>query len=263
MTKWMRASVVGLILAFVAECGCVQAQDSFSAWDVQFLYGTSFQEPEISSDIPKALLTFENAAAWNWGSSYFFVDCLRSFSKADSDATEVYAEWYPSFSLRHMTGRGPGTGFIRDVSLTPAVNAGTRSTGPQTLVFLPGVTIDLTVPHFKYLTLQALAYIDRSDFNGEDFGAHATSFQITPSWSLPFRVGKIDFTFDGFGDYIGKHGVASSQILLQPQFKFDLSAAWHRPGKVLVGVEWQVWRNKYGVQDLNESVPQALVFWNL
>lgn len=248
---------------FLLVAGSACAQDSFSAWDVQFLYGTSYREPDVQPHVPKALITFENAAGWNWGSSYFFVDCLRSFKDEDSNATEVYSEWYPSISLRHLAGRAPGSGLIRDISVTPAINAGVRSTGPQTLVLLPGVTIDFTVPHFKYLSLQALAYIDRSNFNGEDFGAHATTFQITPNWSLPFHVGGAQLTFDGFFDYIGKHGVAEHQFLAQPQLKMDLSAFRHHPGKVYAGVEWQVWRNKYGVLDLNESVIQALVLWNL
>ena len=260
--RWRRLVRLGCLLCCLSG-GIVFGQDSFSAWDVQFLYGASYREPDVQPNIHKALITFENAAAWNWGSSYFFTDCLKSYSQADQDATEVYAEWYPSISLRHLAGMKPGSGFLRDISLTPAINAGVRSTGPQAFVLLPGVTIDLAVPHFKYLSLQALAYIDRSNFNGEDYGVHATSFQITPNWSLPFHLGGAQMSFDGFFDYIGKHGVAEHQFLAQPQLKLDLLSFWNRPGKVFVGVEWQVWRNKYGVPDLNESVAQALVFWNL
>lgn len=262
MQRWIRVRFGCLLLAICAG-GSAFAQDSFSAWDVQFLYGATYREPDIRSNIPKALITFENTAGWSWGSNYFFVDCLRSFSEADSNATEVYAEWYPSISLRHLAGRNPGSGLIRDISLTPAINAGVRSTGPQAFVLLPGITIDLTVPHFKYLSIQALAYIDRSNFNGEDFGVHATSFQFTPNWSVPFHIGDAQLSFDGFFDYIGKHGIADHQFLAQPQLKLDLSSFWNRPGKVLAGVEWQVWRNKYGVPGLNENVVQALVLWNL
>ena len=121
------------------------------------------------------------------GSSYAFVECIRSYSAADQNATEVYAEWYPSASLRSLTGRAPGEGFVRDVSVTLAINAGVKSTGPQTLAFLPGLTAEFAIPGFKFFTLGVYAFVDRSTFEGEDFGAHGTSFQITPSWSFPFR----------------------------------------------------------------------------
>jgi hypothetical protein len=28
-----------------------------------------------------------------------------------------------------------------------------------------------------------------------------------------------------------------------------------------VGIEWQYWRSKFGISGLNESFPQALLFW--
>ncbi len=264
MARLMQVSLMlAVLLELLAGNARAQAGEPFSAWDVQLLYGTSYHEPDVAPDISKALVTFENAAGWKWGSSYFFVDLLRSYSAADQSATEVYGEWYPSASLRAMSGRGPGSGFVRDVSLTMAVNAGTRSTGSQTMVLLPGVTAELAVPGFKLLTLGVYAYVDRTKIDGEEFGAHGTGIQITPSWSVPFHIGRASLVLDGFADYIGEHGELSYQVLAQPQLKVDISPLWHREGKVLVGVEWQIWKNKYGIYGLDESVPQALVFWNL
>lgn len=262
----VRAIRVGLGVA-VAFCllaseARAQAGDPFTDWNVQLLYGTMFEEVDVEGDVSKGLVTVENAAGWKWGSSYGFVEFLRSYSAADQNATEVYGEWYPSASLRSLAGRGPGEGFVRDVSLTLAANAGVRSTGPQTLVILPGVTADLAVPGFKFFTLGVFAYIDRSKFEGEEFGARGTSIQITPSWSVPFRVGRASLVFDGFADYIGEHGELEYQFLAQPQLKIDASPLWGREGQLFVGVEWQVWRNKYGVAGLDESVPQALILWN-
>jgi nucleoside-specific outer membrane channel protein Tsx len=127
---------------------------------------------------------------------------------------------------------------------------------------LPGFTAELSIPGFRFFTLGAYAYIDRSKFEGEEFGARGTSFQVTPSWSVPFKLGRASFVFDGFADYIGAHGELEHQFLAQPQLKVDASPLWGREGKLFVGVEWQVWQNKYGVRGLDESVPQALVLWN-
>lgn len=255
-------AVAMLLFGLCGSSAFAQAGEPFSDWDVQLLYGTSFNEPDVDGDISKGLVTFENAAGWKWGSSYAFVDLLRSYSAADQDATEVYGEWYPSASLRALSGRSPGDGFVRDVSVTLALNAGVRSTGPQAFVMLPGFTADLAVPGFKFFTLGVYAYIDRSKFEGEEFGARGTSFQITPSWSVPFHVGRASFVLDGFADYIGSHGELDYQFLAQPQLKIDASPLWGKEGQLFVGVEWQVWQNKYGVSGLDESVPQVLVFWN-
>lgn len=256
---WIGAAVLTVLFAVDSRA---QAGEPFTDWNVQLLYSTAFSEPGIDDEISKGLVTFENAAGWKWGSSYAFVEVLRSYSAADDDATEVYGEWYPSASLRSLSGRGPGDGFVRDVSLTLALNAGTKSTGPQALAMLPGITADLAVPGFKFFTLGVYAYIDRSKFEGEEFGARGTSFQVTPSWSMPFRVGRASFVFDGFADYIGEHGELEYQFLAQPQLKIDASPLWGREGQVYIGVEWQVWQNKYGVRGLDESAPQALVLWN-
>jgi hypothetical protein len=32
---------------------------------------------------------------------------------------------------------------------------------------------------------------------------------------------------------------------------------------VLVGIEYQIWRNKFGIRGVNEGVPQAMVKWIL
>ncbi|MBI2212499.1 MAG: hypothetical protein HYU52_02540 [Acidobacteria bacterium] len=258
--KFLIGAIVSLTLGAVDARA--QAGDPFTDWNVQLLYGTNYSEPDIGREISKGLVTFENAAGWTWGSSYGFVEVLRSYSAADENATEVYGEWYPSASLRALSRHAPGEGFVRDVSLTFAVNAGTKSTGPQALALLPGVTAELSIPGFRLATLGVYAYVDRSKFEGEEFGAHGTSFQITPSWSVPFKLGRAALVFDGFADYIGEHGELEYQVLAQPQLKIDVSPLWGSEGQLLLGVEWQLWRNKYGVRGLDESVPQVLVLWN-
>lgn len=49
----------------------------FSTWDIQTPYGSSFHEPGVSG-VEKGTATLENSSAWSWGSSYFFMDYLKS-----------------------------------------------------------------------------------------------------------------------------------------------------------------------------------------
>jgi nucleoside-specific outer membrane channel protein Tsx len=239
-----------------------QKSQTFSVSDVQLLYGGTFHEPGVTGNVPKNTLTFENTANWGWGSSYLFVDILRSWTDADQNAKEVYGEWYPTFSLRHLAGKAPGTGFVRDVGFTLGLNSGVRSTGPAPFVILPGTTLDLKMPGFKFFTLGVFAYIDLGQFQGQPTGCHATTYQITPAWALPIHAGSAAFSVDGFVDFIGSHADCEAMVLSQPQFKIDLSNFWHHPGRVFAGLEFDYWHNKYGISGLQDTVWNPIVIFN-
>lgn len=140
-------------------------------------------------------------------------------------------------------------------------NAGAKSSGAAPLVILPGLTFDLKLPIFQFFSLGAYAYIDRGRFNGQGNGCNTTTYQITPSWSLPFKIRSASFRFDGFVDYIGSHGECAHQIVSQPTIKLDLGNFNGKPDRFYAGVEWGYWRNKYGISGLNQTAPQGVVMW--
>lgn len=233
---------------------------NFSIWDLQGLYGSKFREPGIPEGVKKGTATLENSAGWSWGSSYFFIDYLRSNS-VDQHATEFYTEWYPSASISKITGYKSCIPILKDLLITMGFNAGTKSTGASPLVFLPGFTLDLDIPEFQFFSLGIYAYIDKGRINGHSNGAHKTAYQITPSWSLPFKFGCFSFRFDGFIDFIGAHGESVRQVVAQPTIKLDVGNFWCQPNRLFVGTEWAYWHNKYGIRRLNQSAPQAVIMW--
>ena len=257
-SEWI--SPIGLVAFFTLTASPAPAQ-GFSSSSVQALYGWNFQEPGVSEDVPKNVVTFENTAAWSWGSSYLFVDVLRSWSEADANAKEVYGEWFPSVSLRSLAGKEPSAGFLRDVSATLGVNTGVRSTGPAPFVVLPGVTFSLNVPGFTFLSVGAFAYVDRGRFQGQPTDCHATTYQVTPAWSLPFALGGARLRFDGFVDVVGKHANCEAMIISQPQLKLDLSGLWDDAGHLYMGIEYDYWHNKYGIAGLEDSVVLPFLLW--
>lgn len=239
------------------------AQDAgFTTSNFQVKYGT-FQEPGIEEDVPKNDFTFENASAGRWWSSYMFVDVFRSWSDADANAKEVYGEWYPSLSLRTIAGRPPSTGVLRDVKITLGLNTGVRSTGPSPFALLPGVTFDLQVPGFAFFSVGTFVYIDRGRFQGQPTDCAATTYQITPSWSLPFKAGAASLRLDGFVDFIGQHANCAAMVLTQPRLALDLSAFWAKPGRMFVGVDYLYWHNKYGIAGLTDKTFLPVIVWVL
>ncbi len=232
----------------------------FSSWDIQALYSSDFHEPGINQDVGKFTSTLENSASWRWGSSYFFTDYLRSNS-IEEHAVEFYGEWYPSASIAKIFDIDREKCFLKDVLITMGVNAGSKSTGATPLVYLPGVTLDFKIPGFQFFSVGTYAYLDHGRINGQGNGCNASSYQITPSWSVPFEIDIMRFRFDGFVDFIGSHGECSSQVVAQPTIKLDLGNFAGKPDRLLAGVEWAYWRNKYGIKDLDQTAPQAVVMW--
>ena len=265
MPRPIERVIVATILAAcspqVAATGLAQTRDGFSSSNLQAKYGWTYRQPGIAADVPKSTFRFENAAAGRWWSSYLFVDVIRSWSDADLNAKEVYGEWYPSLSLRRISGKGYSSGVVRDVSVTLGLNTGVRSTGISPFAILPGMTVALNVPSFAFFSVGAFVYIDNGRFEGQPSDCQAATYQITPSWSLPFSVGAARLKFDGFVDFIGKHANCEAWILTQPRLALDLSALWRKPGNIYIAVDWSYWHNKYGIAGLNDNLVLPVVVW--
>jgi nucleoside-specific outer membrane channel protein Tsx len=263
----LHAGIAGAILvAFSplwATVALAQDSQSFSVSNVNVRYGWTFQEPGIAEDVPKNVFTFENAAAGRWWSSYLFVDVLRSWSEADANAKEVYGEWYPTLSLRGVSGRERSKGVLADVGITVGLNTGVRSNGPSPFAVLPGLTFSLNVPGFDFFSVNTLAYIDRGRFQGQPTDCTATGFQVTPSWSLPIRAGKTTLKVNGFVDFTTRHANCEAQILTTPRVMLDLSAYWQKPGVLYVGFDWVYWHNKYGISGLKDNLVLPVLVWVL
>jgi nucleoside-specific outer membrane channel protein Tsx len=261
-----RGLVSTLLLACVqAFAPDARAQDapSFNISSVTARYGWTFTEPDIAEHVPKNIFTFENTAAGRWWSSYLFVDVLRSWSEADANAKEVYGEWYPTLSLRGIAGKPRWTGVVRDIGITAGLNTGVRSTGPSPFALLPGVTFDLKVPGFAFLSVGTFAYIDRGRFQGQPTDCTATTYQITPSWSVPIPAGRTSLKLTGFADFIGRHANCESQMLTTPRLLLDLSDLWGTPGRVFIGADWVYWHNKYGIAGLEDNLILPVFVWVL
>lgn len=269
MKKFSRRTLrFGACLAAAALTGLAAAPARAALWsdtEIQFLHGSDFNDngafggPKFSKDI----LTLQHASGYALGRNFFFVDLLRS-SKLDGNYSEVYGEYYHTLSLSKISGADWSKNFIKDIGLTAGINYGSKNSsfGPNPRSFLLGPTFDLDVPGASFFNVDVLAYSDRGTHSGFGGGAlcgsHKTTWQITPSWKVPFSIGPAKLSFEGFVDVIGKHGTCERQILAQPQLRWDVGNHYGKPDSVFLGIEYQYWKNKFGAKQ-RESFPQLLL----
>ena len=166
---------------------------------------------------------------------------------------EAYGEWYSFLSLKKTSGLEVPLPGIRDIGVSLGVNAGSKPARDPFKAWLGGVRIDLDAPGFEYMQLSFHAYKNDNE--------PGTGLQITPVWSIPFNLGDFRFKFRGFMDISSGETAPGWHLLAQPQLLFDVGALQGKRDKLMLGVEWWYWKNKYGIEGQDESAPQAEVIY--
>lgn len=261
-----KAYLLGLALVMAHQPISIAAE--WSDTEVSVLKGKKYHDNSNGVDIEKTIITLQHASGYKYGRNFFFVDALKS-DGADNKYGELYGEFYHTLSYSKVFKQDWSHNFIKDIGLTGGINYGAKNSafGPNPEVYLAGVTIDLNIPEFFFLNIDVLAYVDNSTFSGfgagRSCGTNATTYQVTPVWKLPFTFGSHKFSFEGFLDVIGKHGTCAQQILTQPQIRWDIGNYFGQSDTIYLGIEYQYWKNKYGIDGREESLPQALITWKL
>jgi nucleoside-specific outer membrane channel protein Tsx len=130
--------------------------------------------------------------------------------------------------------------------------------------YLIGPGFDLAIPGFDYFQLNFYNRHSEGDRPGDNI------WQVTPVWSYTIPVGDSDVLIDGFMDWVVDNDVNSkgeyhANLHFNPQVKYDLGKALNLGAKQLyVGVEYDYWKNKYGIEDsqgfkTDQSVTSFLV----
>ncbi|WP_242917773.1 outer membrane protein OmpK [Pontibacter liquoris] len=240
-----------LLFACVALLAHSQAQAQVvynGGSNVQFLYGRNLKQ---TGDL--ATITLEHFGGYGAFEHFGFMDLSNDVSLKSPD---MYLEWYPKVSLSRATGKQIGFGPISDVLLAGGINV--LFGGPEDFfVYTAGPAFKFSIPGSGLLQLETYYYKETKAV------LHGT-YQITPSWDIPLPVSeKVSLRFRGFMDFIGDRGPGSTQYLTQPQLFLDLGNLKGKPGKVYLGSEWRYWHNVAGIPDLEESVLQANLMFNL
>jgi len=213
-----------------------------------YLYGKNFAVDGAGGkegDIQQTV-TFEHASGWTWGDMFLFVDSKWYNGISGGDGHTYYGEFSPRLSLGKLTGSDLSFGPIKDVLLAATYERGEG----RNRNYLLGPAVDLEVPGFDRLSINTY-YRKPDGITNQPSG----QWQITPTWAITVPVGKSDVLFDGFIDWVVNDKKSGNTELkknfhFNPQIKYDLGKALdYTPGTLYVGVEYDYWSNKYGIED--------------
>ncbi len=250
---------VGVLTGFAFFCTDAMAgAATFAQTNIQYLNSDSYEYIYFnpakgaldSTQESAAIITIEHVNEWKYGDNFLFVDITNPDRDAGDIGTGLYGELSPRFSLGKISGKGVGTGLVKDVLVTT-----TAEIGQGFRNYLYGVAVDLNLPATPVFQIN---YYARNEVSkpGADMGS-----QVTLVWLKPFTLGGVAFSFEGFYDYAWGMDHVEDNIITAPRLLVDLGQFWDTPGILQAGIEYQIWRNKYGIDGIDEDVVQAMVKW--
>ncbi|MGQ7247340.1 outer membrane protein OmpK [Halomonas sp. V046] len=226
----------------------------YSTTKVEALYGWDYEDRADAGfgidNQRHAIFTIANASGWTYGDSYFFAD----FTNVDRDTEDeqdygsTHAEWNLRGNIGKVLGRDLSFGPVTNLYLSGQLDFD-RNSAVRKTTHMVGLGYDIEVPGFAFFKVFTMYRDDDSD------AADGTSEQLTLAWNSPFTIGDAKFSFEGFLDYTTEEGDLEEQLLTQPQLM------WHANDHIALGLEYQYWHNKFGLDGTDESLPQAIVRW--
>jgi nucleoside-specific outer membrane channel protein Tsx len=248
--SWFGSKLILLSLFGLTAITATPAMAGAAKWsttNVQLLYGEHYNTG-LGGDDTRTIMTVEHANGWKYGDNFFFFDVTNP-NKTASTSTSIYGEFSPRFSLSAITGKDLSVGIIKDFLITTTLEAGNGFHN-----YLYGVAADLNLPGFAFF--QFNWYIVRDEVTADDKGS-----QITLAWLAPFKLGGLDMAFEGFADYAYGLDNSEDNLITAPRLLVDVGKYFDAPGTLQAGIEYQIWRNQYGVDGQDEDVAQFMVKW--
>jgi nucleoside-specific outer membrane channel protein Tsx len=218
-------------------------------------YGVGF---EVDPD-HQSTFTIEHAHASKIGDFFGFVD-FNQFHGAPQGAEDStwYAEISPRLSLGKVLGKDLSHTFfkrslfeIKDVLIAGQYERGEDPDVAEAVLL--GIGFDLDVRDVGILgRLGKFNYVQLNIYGRNELtpttknGFHDA--QITMVASYPFQVGAQQFLVDGYFDWVLGIGADEDwSYHLNPQITWDAGAPSGHPGKFYVGVEVDLWWNKFQI----------------
>lgn len=235
-------NLLPILMVGMAMSSAAEAEILYSTGEVQLHYGDGYILGANGFDeTSRSTLTVEQFTLHNWGDFYYFVDLYHD-NEGTGRATDHYSEVWAHMNGGNFGFEFPEGAFVKDVGPGIGLNHGT-----DFLVVVPGVRASLNIPGFNFFTLGAYAY---ETFDDPYDRSLDTTYQLSAVWDKSFKLGKENFAFRGFADWIGSQGSGvDNRVIVGPQLVWDVG----NEGGVSVGVEYAYFQNKYGVTGVDEN----------
>ena len=202
---------------------------------LSLLVGKDFKlDPDTQQTV-----TFEHASGWSVGDLFVFVDGINFDGDTDIGGKKqaYYGEFAPRFSAGKILDNDFSWAFIQDINLATCWEFG-QNTDDNYLI---GPGFDLSVPGFDYLQFNFYRRFDNGQSDTENY-------QVTTAWKIEMPIGETALICDGFIDWV--FGEGTDHLHICPQVKFDIGTLLGMEERSLfAGVEYDYWKNKYGVRD--------------
>ena len=236
-------------------------------------YGSGFAvDPSEQSTF-----TFEHAHESKIGDTFVFIDYTH-FRDTDGDDTTWYGEFGPRFSLGKILDKDLSHVLfrrslfeIKDVLFATQYERGEDPDVAEAVLL--GVGFDLDVRELGVLGGLAKFNYVQLNFYGraemvEGVQSGFRDGQITMVASYPFSIGNMQLLADGYFDWVLGFGNEDWSYHINPQLTIDLGARRNNPGKLFVGLELDLWWNKYQIPDsagfdTNQSALSLMIKYHL
>ena len=263
--------IISALIFMSAVASATTYAENWSSTEVQLQLGGDLEIVSTGQTSKANIITFQHAGGWEYGDNFFFIDHIRWSDGSRDNSSEFYGEWYSNFSLGAITDNDLSFGLVKDIGLVAGFNFAAEVDSHW---LLPGVRFVLDLPGFAFAQVNVTAYIHQGggSADAEYFTIvdEDTSFMVDFSWAYPFKIGNTSWSIEGHLEYIngrdqshsfGRADLAS-WILFQPQVRLDIGEVMgNKAGKILVGFEYQYWKNKLGDKGTDDSAMQLLAVW--
>ena len=242
ITKPLTCALVAI--AALGAMSSSQAKMLFGDTSISALYGTDY---ELVPDETLTTMTLEHASTHTWGGVFFFVDRHQGKENASGkEFKETYGELAPKLKLATFDNS-----FIKQVNLAGQYEFGSNSSGFSQDNYLVGVGVDMNVP------IPGMKYASASLYHAFNDKDNADDQQITVTYGWE----KNNFVIDGYIDYAfnSEDDSVKDNIHINPQLKYNLQEVLGIDNRLEVGMEYSYWKNKYGVDGVDQNAASALV----
>ena len=232
-------SLLCFLLLMATNC----AASNFRSGSLSYLYGDNFKvEPE-----QQQTLTFEYVAAWNWGDMFLFID----HKTYDEGGSGRYGEFSPRIKLAEFGADG----IIKQVLIASTFERGKNGVASN----LYGIGVDFNTKAMRYLNVNLYQRND-PDIAGK-------GMQITTVWAFDADLSDVPILIDGFFDWTFNSDEHHDNFHFNPQIKIDMKKWQGGHHQWYLGIEYDYWRNKFGIKDspilsANQNTFSLLAKWH-